>query len=701
MKKILIMVLVVLSSLLFMSCFISDLFGHSLYVSNDGRLRCKFCSFMVDEPYYAIVSSDGSIYDYSLIRNSMYCNHSDKARNVVLYTNGEGYEISIDAPKDTITHYGTAENVFIEAVGDHSYIGNAVCNQIEIKTGHLVLNRDVEKLIINENAVHPTVSINGIVNSIHVFSESQIILEEKAFVDNIQVNADSVLVQITNPSNVNTVSGDCIATITDLEGKDIIVREHEHLFQVINELAPTCTESGYSLQKCKCGKTEKHILQELGHSTDQKTELNKNHFWQGKHSVVYYCCKCDTYFSDASATDKAKNIISLEDLNNTGIPTIIINTVNNQAILDKDNWINGNIFVYEEEKEGSLGKISIKGRGNTTWGMEKKPYNIKLDDKSKVLGMKKAKKWALLANYSDKTLLRNWFASYLANNVFDFEWAPSCQFCNLVLNGEYLGNYNLFEKVEIGSNRVNITDITEDLNYGFILEVNDRKDEKNNFQSNHGVNFSLSDPEEPDGEGNHNGPAFSRIVAYINEVEDYLFDPNFCTDITIDYIDVDSFIDWYLINEFTKNNDAIFYSSVYMNYCSEDKKLHMGPIWDFDISCGNINYNGCDNPEGYWIMGAKWYKKLFTNPVFVKELKSRWNEKKSQLLIAIEEIYNKADEISDSAEINFNRWNILGKYVWPNAEGYELRTTYQSEVDYMVGWLKTRLDWLDSEINNL
>lgn len=160
-----------------------------------------------------------------------------------------------------------------------------------------------------------------------------------------------------------------------------------------------------------------------------------------------------------------------------------------------------------------------------------------------------------------------------------------------------------------------------------------------------------------------------------------------------------------MANEFAKNNDAIFFSSVYLYYDPTDEKLHIGPNWDFDLAFGNINYNECDETSGFWIKGAVWISRMFQDPAFVEKVKSRWNEKKVDLKNTIipstGTIQKLSNQISISADYNFKRWEILGEYVWPNADGYAERTTYQSEVDYMINWCNERFSWQDAAINGL
>ncbi|MCM1320651.1 MAG: CotH kinase family protein [Bacteroides sp.] len=388
------------------------------------------------------------------------------------------------------------------------------------------------------------------------------------------------------------------------------------------------------------------------------------------------------------------------NLESTGLPIVFIETQDGEDITSKENWVSVAISIQDGEKTQTYA-AQMKGRGNSSWGQPKKPYSIKLDSREKVLGMKKHKRWVLVANYSDKTLLRNDWASYIGNEIFTgMKWNPSFEAVEVVLNGEYKGSYLIGEQIKIDKNRVDIPDISEFSgkkieNGGFICEVNQQMDEAFNFETTHGVCISLKDPDEVSEEIQN----FVRET--VQAAEDAIFSENFADEEEgyAKYIDVSSFIDWYLVNELTKNNDAIFFSSVYFYYDPDAKKLFMGPDWDFDISCGNINYNGCDEPEGFWIKNAAWYAQLFEDENFQAKLKARWQEVRADVVQAASEVIDeKAGKLEKSAEANFTRWPILGSYVWPNAAGYESRTTYQSEVDYLKDWLSKRIDWLDSQL---
>jgi len=392
------------------------------------------------------------------------------------------------------------------------------------------------------------------------------------------------------------------------------------------------------------------------------------------------------------------------ELEETGIPIIQIATNDGQEIDSKSKWkaailkVTGNRCGFDDL---TIDGIKIKGRGNTTWGLPKKPYTIKMVSQSEMLGMKKSKRWVLIANYSDKTLLRNYYASYLGNSLYNACWNPSFKSVHLILNNRYRGVYLFGEQIKIDKNRVNIKDIsktgTDD--GGFIVEINERLDEKFNFKTEKGVCISLKDPD------NVNSEIQQKVQMMIQSAEDALFkkhleDPE---NGWRKFFDEESVIDWYLTNEITKNIDAAYWGSIYFYYDPNDSLFHMGPNWDFDISCGNVYYDGGDKFSGLFIKKRSvWIRRMFSDPEFVAKLKHRWNSTKQELYESINYwIPKQAALLENSATYNFKKWQILGNYVWPNEFEYSKRKTYQSEVDYLIDWLNLRYEYLDKAINKL
>jgi spore coat protein CotH len=391
----------------------------------------------------------------------------------------------------------------------------------------------------------------------------------------------------------------------------------------------------------------------------------------------------------------------------TGLPIIKIDTAG-RPIDSTDIWLKDVVYTVVGNNTKESGYMDIKGRGNTTWGMPKKPYSIKLSNKVSMLGMPAHKRWALLANYADKTLLRNDVAFKIGSIFDNLAWTSKSVHVVVYINNEYQGIYQLTEQIKIDENRVAIDKtISKKKNPdgGYILEIDVRQGEEFNFTTAKGVVFCCSDPDEDldeffDPSTGLSGSIFEKIKNDVQHVEDVIYSDSFADPDTgyRKYIDVDSFVDWYLANEITKNNDAVFFSSVYMYYDPVKLKYCMGPIWDFDISMGNINYNGNDNPQGFWIKESPWISRLFEDPSFVSLIKSRWNAKKQEIISLQEYIEYKAEYLHDAQFNNFKRWDILNVYVWPNAV---IPGSYPGEINYLKTWLNKRIDWLNLAINSL
>ncbi|WP_022932613.1 CotH kinase family protein [Treponema bryantii] len=451
----------------------------------------------------------------------------------------------------------------------------------------------------------------------------------------------------------------------------------------------------------------------------------------------YFCTVTNTIPDNGDSGVKTNSHTTAFYAAYTGLPTLYLNTGDVPiSAITREEYVLGTFklmgegittveYTFEKNKEG------IKGRGNSSWNMPKKGYNIKFDKKQSFFGLPESKKWCIVANYSDKTLLRNKYASILGTEIFNAEWNPIFVNVDVVFNGEYLGNYTFCEKNTIGSGRIDVQDIADveeklaankankvtDANSdgvkdledgGFVLEIDARHDADFWFDTTLGVPVTLKDPDEVSDD------VKTRIQSVVQTAEDVLYGDKFedSTEGWRKYIDEDSVIDLYLINEFAKNVDAPFLLSMYMIYSPFDSKIHFGPNWDFDIGFGNVNYTNdvnttsCENPEGWYVKIAKigtitnWISRMFEDEDFVANVKSRWNTKKSDLYTSINTgLQNLADVNATSAEYNYKKWPILGTYVWPNAAGCETRATYQSEVQYLIDWCNLRYMWLDNAIN--
>ena len=383
-------------------------------------------------------------------------------------------------------------------------------------------------------------------------------------------------------------------------------------------------------------------------------------------------------------------------LNHTGLPLIIINIPDHKEITSKDVWTEGvEMKIYDEK--GSLdyeGMLQIKGRGNTTWGQVKKPYALKLDSKSKILGMPKHKRWVLLANYFDKSSLRTEAAFYLGRQSEALGYTPRTTYIEFVFNGKHKGIYQVTEQLKIDDNRVDVGDD------GFLMEIDCRAGEDPEdiyFRISHIPRpIVIKDPDVVVGDENYN-----YLINFMTQADAVLFSSDYLDKDNgyKKYIDINSFVDWYLVNEITKNNDAIFWTSCYMNL-SRGGKLKMGPLWDFDLALGNYpspDTNKVNVTSGFYIRNINWYLRMFTDPEFVAVVKDRFNFYYNNRLALYDYLSEQKALIDNSILENEKIWGFFGS--WSNIE--RTRELHKAECDKMIDWLEERFNWLKTEFDKM
>jgi len=392
----------------------------------------------------------------------------------------------------------------------------------------------------------------------------------------------------------------------------------------------------------------------------------------------------------------------------TGLPVVEIRTQDSAPITSRDTYLPGSLKITDGTTVTYAaglydGPIEVRGRGNSTWDMPKKGYRIKLPSKAQILDMPADRDWLLLANYADKTLMRNDVAMELSRR-FGMAYTPRLRYVELYLNGEYMGNYLLGEHIKVAKDRVNVTEMTTLDNVepavsgGYLLEI-DAPDylapDDVYFQTRWGLYFNIKSPS--------NSKITSQqktwIENHVQMVEDLMYSENFADPVNgyPRYINVDSLIDWFLVNEIFKNQDARWYSSVYWHK-ERDGKLTMGPVWDFDLGAGNVNFSEASEPTGWWVRESDWIGQMaYYDPAFNTKVRERWKQLKRT---RIDTIFSYIDQrkklLKRSQQENFKRWPILNEYVWPNAV---VTGSYGGEVKYLKNWLKKRIAWMDYQIN--
>ena len=352
----------------------------------------------------------------------------------------------------------------------------------------------------------------------------------------------------------------------------------------------------------------------------------------------------------------------------TGLPVVIIDTQGGMAVASKDTYVPGTVRIQGVGDWEGLAETGceIRGRGNTTWYWPKKPYLLKLNEKQHIFGMHKHKRWVLLANFMDRTLMRNLVSMKVAS-MTRLAWTPGCVPVELVLNGRHMGSYLLIEQVRVDNHRVAVTEMTPEDNAGdavtggYLLELDFHYDNPvqwidpngHNQQWGNGIPFGVKYPDSEE----ITLQQLAYIKSYVAEAANMLYGKDFLNPETgyAKYIDVDSFIDYWIVFEVMGNHELGNPGSVFMHK-DRGGKLVAGPCWDFDW--GVLSYNTSPQARtGLVNRKAIWYERLMQDPAFKSRLKSRFEE----LLPQLETIPDYMDEceklLTASAALNFRMWN--------------------------------------------
>ncbi|MBD5279697.1 MAG: hypothetical protein HDS35_04055 [Bacteroides sp.] len=372
------------------------------------------------------------------------------------------------------------------------------------------------------------------------------------------------------------------------------------------------------------------------------------------------------------------------------LPVVYVNTP--APVTSKENWVKKSTIQIANagEYNAIYEDAQLKGRGNTTWSYPKKPYAVKLDKKGDLLGMPKHKRWCLLANWLDRTNIRNEVAYEIGRRLPGLEWTPRGRFVDMVYNGKYVGNYYLCEQIKIDSNRVNIDELDEgdisgdNLTGGYLLELDSYFDEVNKFRSNLlNLPVNFKDPDEDILQPEQ----FAYMQNYFNNMESLLSTHHPFSEIEA-LLDVDSYIDWWLLHELTGSGEPNHPKSSYM-YKKRKGKLYAGPVWDFDWG----TYR--DNGSSWKIKNAIWYQSLFKYSEFVEKVKERWELNKAKLATIPEYIDELAEKLWESVENDEKMWPITQV-----VNGDEELSFRESILRLKSNYIN-RYNWIDQNISKL
>ena len=415
----------------------------------------------------------------------------------------------------------------------------------------------------------------------------------------------------------------------------------------------------------------------------------------------------DSLYPSEVGSDTISDYLLLDDTEYpyAGVPRIVIETEDYREIKDRETEIPAKLQIWgEKTPESEIMTLTIRGRGNSSWDTPKKSYKIEFIDKQSILGMPEDRDWALISNYADKTLMKNYLMYHLSAKLGAY-YAPRCEFAELFINKEYLGVYLITETIKIGKNRINIPQ--NDNSYIVEFDAKYREDEQVIFSkilqtSSNGKAFRVHTPK------NATKEILSEIEKHITDFELYLKTIHSQKNKQLEqWIDVDDYIKHYWVQEFSKNPDAWFYTSVYFSWI-KGGIIKMGPVWDFDLAFGGhaneLPFDEYANlgrleSKGWYTNVFYWNKYLFNDSIFSTQTNQFWIENKNTFY----DIPNYVDSLTAALYLaainNFKKWDILQstKYIY-HRQAYN---AYEGAVEDLKKWINERLQWVDKEISPL
>ncbi|MFT3845537.1 MAG: CotH kinase family protein [Lacibacter sp.] len=425
-----------------------------------------------------------------------------------------------------------------------------------------------------------------------------------------------------------------------------------------------------------------------------------------------------------------------QTLTSSNLPVIVINT-NGQTIVDEPKITADMGIIYNgvgvrnnisDAFNHYNGKIGIEIRGQSSQMFPMKSYSIELQDNTgnsvdkSLFGLPKESDWVLYAPYTDKTLMRNFLAYTMSREMG--HWASNCRYVEVILNGQYVGIYVFMEKIKRNSGRVNIsktaaTDISGDaVTGGYIFSIDKEAD---------GWFSSFPTPYSKKNQTIQFSYVYPKITAIVPEQQQYIKsyvdsfeNALYHSDETArenewkNFADEASFIDFFLVNEVSRNVDGYRLSSYfYKDRNSKNRKIFAGPVWDYDLAFRNANYCSGSNTSGwgyqfnstcgddYWQIPFWWYK-LMQSENFQSSLRCRWKQLR-QTTLSTGHILSLIDSItsltSEARVRHFQKWPVLGQYVWPNPE--PIATNYTGEIEFLKNWIEARFYWIENNIPNV
>lgn len=398
----------------------------------------------------------------------------------------------------------------------------------------------------------------------------------------------------------------------------------------------------------------------------------------------------------------------------TNLPTVVINTVDSQEPYDKEHDIVANVIILDQNTYNTNAPATVRERGNSSRTHPKKPWRIKFDKKQNVLDAPaKAKKWTLINNHSDKTLMRNVLAFEISRRM-EMGFTPYCQPVDVVLNGEFKGCYQLCDQVEVNPGRIPVTEMEETdiegdaLTGGYHFEIDSYADQEPAgtwFSSEKsGIPVTVKSPDD-----GGTPEQFAYIYNYFSQLDKLVFSRTFSNPETgyRTMLDLDSYLRYFICQEIIGNADCVW--SVHMYKERGDDYIHAGPIWDSELAFDNDSRVYPTNSlTGLLTLSGRgpiangflnFHKRIFQLDAKAKARRSHlWsvarNENNLNCESLCEYIDRWAEQMQASANLNFMRWDVLGKHIFTNPRAEQ---SFEEAVDNLKTYITQRIPRLDQE----
>ena len=370
-----------------------------------------------------------------------------------------------------------------------------------------------------------------------------------------------------------------------------------------------------------------------------------------------------------------------------GIPRVVIETENFRGVRDRETEIPSKFQIYgAKAPESEVLDLTVRGRGNSSFKMSKYGMKLEFVDKVSLFGMPKNRDWALVANYGDKTHLRNYMMTRLSEWL-GAKYTPRMQFVELYLNRNYMGLYLLAETVKVGKHRVNIAENDTT----FLVEKEDiKKYDPPYVITDDEYIYHIKSPKNPSEQTSELLRDFLSRFEYF--IKNQYFYPS--SDI-LSWIDLDDYLLYYWVQEFSKNEDGNYARSVYFTW-KKGEPVHFGPLWDFDLAFGNASREKNKTPEEWYIGKYRLNYHIVKNALVDSAVTAYWIEHRETFRALIDSVPVYRSIIEKAVKNEYRRWPIL-----TNTENWALKEPYDSydeAVETMVEWMKARYAWLNDAL---